>query len=146
MSDDEILEIARAHKTRNDFKLADFGAYITAIRRNLIETACAHMEYGGCGFREDMPAVLYQFRVEIGGGQVLYKVGITNRLPKQRLATMGLLQGVTATLLKAVRFARGRDARLAEKCLHRVHSDKRYQGPPVMQNGNTELFTAPLIN
>ncbi len=141
LSSAEILTIASKYKTRNDFKLGDFGAYTTAIRRGLIVEACAHMEYGAAGFREDKPAVLYHYRVVLPDGLVLYKIGITNRKPKQRLATMGLRRGVKAELIKVVEFALGRDARIAEKRIHRKLSSHRYGGPAVMLNGNTELFT-----
>lgn len=141
LSSAEILSIARQFKTRNDFKLGDFGAYTTAIRRGLIVEACAHMEYGAAGFREDRPAVLYHFRVTLPDGLVLYKVGITNRKPKQRLVTMGLRRGTKAELVHCVEYPVGRDARIAEKRIHRKLSSHRYGGPAVMGNGNTELFT-----
>lgn len=145
LSDDEILGIATKFNTRNDFKLGDFGAYTTAIRRDLIAQACAHMEYGAWGFREDRPAVLYRFRIQTADGLVLYKIGITNRKPKQRLLTMGLHPGAKADLLDAIRFNSGRDARIAEKRLHRKYAAHRYNGPPVMKNGNTELFTVSVL-
>lgn len=145
LSDDEVLETARRFSTRNDFKLGDFGAYTTAIRRGLIEAACAHMEYGACGFREDRPAIIYQFKIELSDGTVLYKVGITNRKPRQRLATMGVQRGTRVELEKTIKFPLGRDARIAEKRLHRANAACRYKGPNVMQNGNTELFLCPLL-
>lgn len=145
LSNDEILSIAKQFPSRNDFKLGDFGAYTTAIRRGLIVEACAHMEYGAWGFREDRPAVLYQFRMQMTCGQILYKVGITNRKPRQRLATMGLNPGIIAELDGYVDFAIGRDARMTEKRLHKEFRAYRYAGPSVMSNGNTELFTVRII-
>jgi len=145
LSRDEILVIARQYTTRNDFKLNDFGAYITAMRRGLIDVAFAHMEPGATGFREDKPAVLYQFRLTLPDGQVVYKVGITNRKPRQRMITMGIQRGVKVELTHGVRFLAGRDARIAERFLHQFHADKRYVGEPIMVNGNTEVFTASLL-
>lgn len=141
LTDAEIIEIASGYKTRNDFKLGDFGAYTTAIRRGLIVDSCAHMEPGSTGFREDLPAVLYQFRIELMDGSVVFKVGITNRKPRQRMITMGIIPGHKATLTGVIQFELGRDARIAEKRLHRRASKFKYAGPPVMANGNTELFT-----
>ncbi|WP_443698750.1 GIY-YIG nuclease family protein [Pseudomonas sp.] len=146
LSDEEILNIALQYETRNDFKLGDFGAYTTAIRRNLITQACEHMGYGFTGFREDQPAVLYEFRMVTPDGMVLYKIGITNRTPHQRLATMGLHTGVKAELANQTDFESGRDARIAEKRLHRRMAEHRYTGSPVMRNGNTELFTVGALN
>ena len=145
LTDAEIIDIASKFKTRNDLKLGDFGAYTTAIRRGLIVDAFAHMTPGASGFREDIPAVLYQFRIELPDGLVVYKVGITNRKPRQRMFTMGIIPGYKATLTGFIQFDLGRDARIAEKRLHRKNSSKRYGGPPVMKNGNTELFTASLL-
>lgn len=141
LADAEILEIAGRFSTRNDFKLGDFGAYTTAIRRGLIDSACAHMNYGATGFREDKPAVLYQFRIETADGRVVYKVGITNRKPSQRAATMRIFRGAKVELTKCIHFDLGRDARIAEKRLLRRFAGCRYEGPPVMRNGSTELFT-----
>lgn len=145
LTDAEILAIASQFTTRNDFKLFDFGAYTTAIRRDLITEACAHMEPGSTGFREDKPAFLYQFRIELPGGLVVYKSGITNRKPRQRMFTMGIVRGYKAELTHAIHFDSGRDARIAEKLLHRRFSSHKYVGPRVMKNGNTELFTVSVL-
>lgn len=146
LSDEDILNIAQQFETRNDFKLGDFGAYTTAIRRDLITQACEHMEYGAWGFREDRPAVLYEFRMETPEGLILHKIGITNRTPMQRLATMGLDAGIKVELTNQTTFESGRDARIAEKRLHRRMAEHRYTGLPVMKNGNTELFTVGALN
>lgn len=145
LSDAEILTIARQYKTRGVFKDSDFGAYTTMLRRGLEQRACAHMEYGFTGYREDLPAVLYHFRMTTPDGLVLHKVGITNRPPNKRLLSMGLVKGVRATLVSTISFALGRDARIREKQLHQQFSSHRYTGGHVMKNGNTELFTVPLF-
>lgn len=145
LTDSEILAIASQYKTRGVFKESDFGAYITMLRRGLEQQACAHMEYGFTGYREDLPAVLYQFRITTPAGEVLHKVGITNRPPNKRLLSMGLVKGVRATLVSTISFALGRDARIREKQLHQQFSSHRYTGGHVMKNGNTELFTVPLF-
>lgn len=146
LTDEEILEVASTFRTRNDFKLGDFGAYTTAIRRGLIDEACYHMDFGATGFRPDVPAVLYQFRIALEDGQVVYKVGISNRTPKQRAITMGIRRGLKADLTHSVQFEFGRDARIAEKRLHRKFAGQKYLGDPVMKNGNTELFTVNILD
>ena len=145
-TNDELLEIAATFRTRNDFKLGDFGAYTTTIRRGIIELACDHMEIGSTGFRPDLPAVLYQFSIKLEDGLVIYKVGITNRKPSQRAITMGIRRGVKAVLTDSVKFEFGRDARIAEKRLHRKFATQKYVGDPVMKNGNTELFTVNIMS
>lgn len=145
LTDDEILAIARQYKSRMVFKESDFGAYTTMLRRGLELDACRHMEPGFTGFRDDLPAVLYQYRMTTPDGQVLHKVGITNRPPAKRLLSMGLVKGVSASLVSTINFQSGRDARIREKQLHKQFSCHRYTGCPVMKNGNTELFTVPVI-
>jgi cytochrome c553 len=145
LTDQEVIGIAKKYQTRMAFKEGDFGAYKVVLRRGLEQEAFAHMEYGETGYRQDLPAILYQFRVELPDGQVLHKVGITNRPPKRRLASMGLVRGVKATLTKTVHFSTGRDARMAEQRLHKAFCGHRYRGPAVMSNGNTELFTVPIL-
>jgi hypothetical protein len=145
LTDADILAIALQFKTRGVFKETDFGAYTTMLRRGLELDACRHMEPGFTGFRDDIPATLYQFRMTTPGGAVLHKVGITNRPPSKRLLSMGLVKGVKASLVSTISFSLGRDARIREKQLHQQFSSHRYNGVPVMNNGNTELFTVPLF-
>lgn len=145
LSDEELREIAKQYATRSDLQWGDWGAYVTAFRREMLDDICAHMPPNPCGFRMDKPAVVYQFRMELPGGEVIYKVGITNRKPSIRLTMMGLSPGVKATLTHCIKFAHGRDARMTEKLLHRLNACHRYSGTPVMRNGNTELFTVPVF-
>jgi hypothetical protein len=145
LTDAEIIAIAAQYKTRGVFKECDFGAYTTMLRRGLELDACRHMEPGFTGFRDDLPATLYQFRMTIPGGAVLHKVGITNRPPDKRLLSMGLVRGVKAQLVSTISFDLGRDARIREKQLHQQFAPHKYNGSQVMRNGNTELFTVPLI-
>lgn len=145
LTDAEILKIASKFKTRNDFKLADFGAYTTAIRRGLDFDACAHMKRGAYGFDDQKPASLYHYRITLLSGLVLFKIGITNRKPRQRMFTMGIQRGYKADLIRCDAFALGRDAKIAEKRLHEKLTAYRYDGPPVMRNGNTELFIVSAV-
>lgn len=145
-TNEQLAEIAKCYQTRNDFGWGNFGAYSASIRRGILDEICAHMKPNACGFRPDMPACVYQFRLELPDGQVVYKVGITNRKPSIRLTMMGLFPGVKAELTHCIKFAHGRDARMTEKLLHRLNARHRYSGEPVMQNGNTEIFTVQVIN
>ena len=31
-----------------------------------------------------------------------------------------------------------------EQCIHKLHSEYQYKGEPILNTGNTELFTKPL--
>ena len=146
LTDAEIIAIAKPHRTRRDFKLVDFGAYAAAWRRGLLEVACAHMVDGACGFNPKKPAVLYCIRFTKPCGEVLHKVGITNRSAKIRLQTLGLHPGVKASILREVRFQNGADARAREIAILAAVAEHRYQGEPIMESGNTELFGRDITN
>lgn len=141
MDKEMALSEAKKYQTRAEFQERDGGAYSFARTRGFLDESCAHMEPGDYGFNPEKPATLYLLRVTAPGGQTLYKVGITNRSVERRIAGMGLFEGVTAEVIDQAMYASGRDARIAEKRLHRKASSHKYIGPPVMSNGNTELFT-----
>lgn len=142
---EQVNEIAKAYTTRSEFQRGDGGAYVFARLNGFLEEACAHMVPGANGFCGEKPAVLYHLRITTLDGLALYKIGITNRDPVARIAGMGLPDGVSAEVLDAILFNSGRDARIAEKRLHRKYAAHRYNGPPVMKNGNTELFTVSVL-
>lgn len=145
MCKDMAMESAKRFETRSAFQLNDGGAYVFAQKNGFIDEACAHMEPGATGFDGAKPGVLYHLRIDAPGVGPLFKVGITNRDPVRRVAGMGLFPGVTASVLSTINFQSGRDARIREKQLHKQFSCHRYTGCPVMKNGNTELFTVPVI-
>lgn len=136
-----VMAEAAKHQSRGAFQAALSGAYKHADQQGYLDEACAHMPLPEYGFSKEKSAVLYHLRITAADGLTLYKIGITNRTPEARIAGMGLHEGVTADVIGAIRFDNGRDARIAEKRLHRRLSASKYRGPVVMKNGNTELFT-----
>ena len=138
---DEIAAIAKPYKSRRCFKLGDFGAYVAAWRRGLLESVCAHMGESENGFNPKQPAILYHIQLTKPCGEVLYKVGITNRRAKVRMTTFGIHPGVTATILHEIKFPCGADARAKERAIHKAMAPFRYRGARVLENGNTELFS-----
>lgn len=145
MSKDVVLELAKKYKTRSEFQVHDGSAYVHARLGGFLDEACAHMTPGLNGFSKEKAAVLYHLRITMSDGTQLYKIGTTNRSPEARVAGMGVQGGATVEILDAITFESGRDARIAEKRLHRRLSDHRYSGQPVMKNGNTELFTVNVL-
>ena len=141
-----MMDEAKKYQSRTAFCKGDQAAYAYLWKRGLLDEACAHMPPPEYGFSKERAAVLYHLRITGPGGLVLFKVGITNRAVEDRIAGMGLHDGISAEVLDRIEFASGRDARIAEKRLHRRLSSKRYSGPPVMKNGNTELFTVNVLD
>lgn len=146
LSDLEIAEIASAYLTRRCFKLGDWGAYVAAWRRGLLDAVCAHMGESENGFNPKQPAILYHIRLTKPCGEVLYKVGITNRSAKVRLTTFGMNTGIKAAILHEIKYPNGADARTKEKAIHAAMAGFRYQGTPIMENGNTEVFSRDATN
>lgn len=137
----DVMAVAAKCISIGEFLGSYSGAYKHADRNGYIAEACAHMPASVYGFSKEKPAILYFLRIVAADGYEVFKVGITNRESLIRIAGMGLREGVRAEVLSTVRFESGRDARIAEKRLHRRFASHKYSGPPLMKNGNTELFT-----
>ncbi len=140
-----VLEAAQQCSSRGGLQALYSGAYKHADQHGYLDEACAHMPAPEYGFSKTKPANLYHLRITGPDGLEIYKIGITNRDPMERIAGMGLHPGVSAKVLSVIAFENGRDARITEKRLHRKFSSHRYGGPQVMKNGITELFTVNVL-
>lgn len=136
---------ARKYKTLAEFRAVGKGAFNFAYRGGFIEEACAHMEHAEYGFSDQKPAVLYFLEVSLHDGGRLCKIGVTNRETRRRISGMGVGLVNAINVVKEIRYSAGRDARMAERSMHRRFSAFRYTGPPVLMNGNTELFTHDVL-
>lgn len=107
-----------------------------------------HKQGAGCsscnssGFRGGKPAILYYLRVETRN-QIAYKVGITNRTVKDRYSVTDLSK---ITVLSELSFQQGADAYKEEQAILKEYSEYRYVGDPLLENGNSELFTKDILN
>lgn len=143
---DSVLAETKKYKTRSEFIDACGGAYSHARRNGLVGDLFAKMPPSWSGFSGQKPAVLYCMEITLPDGEVLCKIGITNRTANLRKHGLGLGDGVGAKVIHEVRFSRGEQARNAERQFHRDFAHLKYQGPPIMSNGNTELFGRDVIN
>jgi len=140
---DKAMAMTEAMKymTRSEFQELDGGAYVYARKNGFLNEACAHMVDGENGFNPKKPGVLYCIEFTKPCGEKLYKVGITNRCAKSRLRGVGLHPGIKATVLREVEYPCGADARAKERAIHKAMAAYRYCGDPILENGNTELFS-----
>lgn len=145
---ESVMELARRFSTRTDFQLGDQSAYQTAWRNGWLAEACKHMVRGGTGFDDEKPGYLYQIEFALPSGDKVWKIGISNRRPKFRLAGMGIPDWIGSEITHEIKYDRGIDARLEESRLHKIGSVENvcYDGESFLKNGNTELFCEPLIN
>lgn len=145
---DLAIKVARNHKTRKAFQLADPSLYASCRLRGWIDEICSHMEYAPTGFNDNKPGYLYQIRFTLKCGSSVWKVGITNQSPELRLARMKPPKWSTPKIEISRRYQIGAEARKAEtELLQRGNSlGVRYSGKKFLKNGNSELFTFPLLS
>lgn len=142
---EDVLSAALKCTSRAEFIGSYSGAYKHADKHGYVDEVFAHMSPPEYGFCKQKAATLYFIRIVAPDGFEVFKVGITNRDPAVRLAGMGLFPGVFGEIIATIPFAEGRDARIAEKRIHRRFSSHRYNGAPLMKNGNSELFTVNVL-
>jgi hypothetical protein len=117
----------------------------------LIETrARDHLRSGGgcpgCaayGFDQTQTAILYYLRIERFNERPLYKIGITNRSVQERFDNTEDRDRIV--VIRTWNYDSGRAAFEREKELLKAHRSSRYDGPDVLVNGNTELFTRDVL-
>lgn len=109
----------------------------------------AHLNNQGCpkcagsGFDITKPAYLYY--IKLYNMKILYKIGITNRLPKIRIWDMSISKDWIPTILQETHYENGIDAYNEEQRLHKLYKEFQYLGESIMKNGNTELFTKDVL-
>lgn len=142
-----IAKIAVTFRNRREFEQNDASAYQTARKNGWLDDVCAHMARKATGFNPDSEGWLYQLRFKLTDGTNIWKVGITNRNVKERLATMSPRAGVICEVTHEKYFPVGSAAKAEEKRLHDLGTEQglRYKGAPFLRNGNTELFSQPLL-
>jgi hypothetical protein len=127
------------------------GAYLGANRPTTFACDSGHewqgtpsnvMRGSGCprcakyGFDVKRPAVAYYIRVTSAHG-TLYKIGATNRAVEARFQPTELKQ---IEVLMTWEFETGAQALDFERKILQKYAQYRWQGPPVLRIGNTELF------
>lgn len=107
-----------------------------------------HLSGCGCpdcaeyGFQPSKPAILYYLKVTTNSGQILYKIGITNRTVNERFQLADLQK---IEIVKQKLYESGQDAWDWETKLKRKYKEYQYTGPDILSSGNTELFTEDII-
>jgi hypothetical protein len=112
------------------------------------QTAYNHLKGRGCpscavsGFQPNKPAYLYYLKVTTNNGQVLYKIGVTNRTVNERFNLTDLAK---IEIVKQKLYENGQDALDWETKLKRQFKEYQYKGPDILSSGNTELFTEDIM-
>ena len=143
-SAEEAKNAALSFKTRAEFQRENNGAYGFLCKAGILDDACRHMGPAERGYDRESVAILYYMLIKTPSNMTLWKIGITGKSTKDRKKSVGS-RGCEITVLNEIWFRHGREARLLERQLHREFAQDKYQGDPVMGNGNTELFTRDVL-
>ena len=90
----------------------------------------------------DEPHIVYYVKVDNGSLGCLYKIGITKHDVHTRFSSS---ERDVMTVIKEWKFDSRMEARLYEDSVLKSFSDHKYQGPNVLDSGNTELFTRDVM-
>ena len=118
---------------------------ICPIHGEFEQRASAHLDGQGCpeckatGFDGTKPAILYY--LSINSGEV-YKIGITNRTVEERYSKVDLLK---IEILQTWAYTNGVDAAEEEAHMLEIFKQYKYEGAPLLESGNTELFTKDVL-
>jgi hypothetical protein len=133
---------AKKCKTRTEFAERFSADYAFAREAGILEDVCSHMERQARGFDINRPGIFYYYRVIADDGTVLYKAGITGQHSLPRYAVRDRKR---MTLILWETYEDGKDALDRETQVLRDHRSAKYNGPKVLRNGNTELFTSDVL-
>ncbi len=149
-----LLEAAAIHNDKYDYSLVNYTTNKEHIRivcpmhGEFKQRASDHLAGASCpscakyGFQPNKSAILYYLKITTDTNQVLYKIGITNRTVNERFNLTDLSK---IEIVKQKVYENGQDALDWENKLKRKYKEYRYQGPNVLESGNTELFTEDII-
>ena len=121
---------------------------ICPIHGHFNQKPSEHLQGCGCpnctknGFQPSKPAYLYYLKVTTNDGQILYKLGITNRTVNERFNLTDLSK---IEIVKQKLYTDGAEALKWETKLKRMYKEYQYKGPDILSSGNTELFTEDII-
>ncbi len=104
-----------------------------------------HLDGTGCpkcakyGFNTSIPGILYYLKISNG---LAYKIGITNRSVRERFPR----DWEKIEILKEWYFEDGQMAYAKEKDIMTTYFEFKYEGPELLESGNSELFMMDILN
>lgn len=154
LTTEEFIERAKqVHKNKYDYSkskyiLNDIKVEIVCHKHGSFwQSAHAHLNGSGCsgcnqsGFNTSKPGILYYLKITTDDNQELYKIGITNRSVNERFRLQDLQK---IEIVKQRRYENGQDAYDKEQEILKKYKRYKYNGPDVLESGNTELFTVDI--
>jgi len=121
---------------------------ICKFHGSFMQLANTHLQGHSCpgccrqGYDKTKPGSLYYLEVETSTGEMLYKIGITNRTVKKRYSK---IDRDKITMLFTKYFDNGADALRWETLILRAYKEHKYFGDSILESGNSELFTIDIL-
>lgn len=154
-SNDEYKELANTkHTYKYDYSKVHYtGAFkkviiICPIHGEFKQLARDHTRGSGCptcasyGFNKNASGILYYLKITTSNGQILYKIGITNRTVNERFSLIDLNK---IEIIKQKLYENGQEAYDWEQKILKMYKKYKYKGPKILDSGNTELFTEDVM-
>jgi len=154
-SNEKYKELSKqVHGDKYDYSKVNYaGAFCKVviccpIHGDFEQLARDHIRGSGCpscanyGFDKSKPGILYYLKITTDDGKILYKIGITNRTVSERF---GLAELSKIEIVKQKLYENGQDAYDLEQKMLKKYKKYKYNGPKVLDSGNTELFTEDVL-
>ncbi|MDD4242763.1 MAG: GIY-YIG nuclease family protein [Bacilli bacterium] len=141
---DELHYEALKYNFAKEFAIGSYPQYQSARSRGILKNICSHMGRKNIGFDINKSGLLYYIKI-YSECLIVYKIGITNYNTKNRIQTMGLNKKFNTKILKEIYFENGANALSFESEYKKQFKEFQYKGEPIMNNGNTELFTKDVL-
>jgi len=130
-------------KEKVEIECSSHGTFLRYPHQHLSGKGCPYCIKGG--FDNSKPGTCYYIKFELDD-LILYKIGITNFSAKERLSGMGIPEGIKTTIIQELKYDKGIDARNLEREILQKFKEFKYEGIPIMNNGNSELFMMNVLN
>lgn len=143
------------HNNKYDYSLVQYTGskikvtIVCPIHGTFEQKPYTHLYGNGCpgcanyGFDQTKPAYLYYLKVTTNEGKELYKIGITNRTVEARFSIAELKN---IEIISQKWYENGSKAYVDEQNLLKLYKEYKYKGAPILNNGNTELFTEDVLS
>ena len=153
-----IEEAIAIHGYKYDYSLVNYindriNISIKCISHDYIfnQSPGCHLRGQGCpscaitGFDQNKSGYYYYIRFDNPNYNSLYKVGVTNKTISARIRTMRIQKYWIPVILQQIYFKNGADALALETSHKQIFKEFKYNGEPIMVNGNSELFTKNIL-
>lgn len=149
MSKAALIHNAKYNYSKTTYAHSHQKLVITCpIHGDFEQTPSDHLSGKSCsscarhGFDINKPGYLYYLKVTTLDGNILYKIGITNKSVNTRFNLTDLTK---IEVIKVTKFSLGTLALKEETIIKRKYKQYQYKGPKILSSGNTELFTIDIL-